>query len=300
MAAQGPASAPTAEPPVPFQVRIRFAHAAVQWLADARGLDVLHVKGAALDPALVGQRGYSDADVLVRPDHVQPILLELRRHGWELINSFAYGSSFEHSATLRHDDFGLLDLHRIFPGIGPTPALAFDELWRDRTHIDIGGFPCTVPSRSAHALLLLLHAARGGSDARAARDVDTLWTSADDHLRSDILDWVDRLEADLAFSVITGTLDEHAGDPAYDLWRVAARGGTRFEEWRARVRAARGPRAKAAVVGRSVLVNVEHLTIVRGRPVTRREVIVEFFDRPLRGVREQIARRRANRGTSRR
>ncbi len=62
-----------------------------------------------------------------------------------------------------------------------------------------------------------------------------------------------------------------------------------MEEWRARVRAARGLRAKALVAGRSVLVNVEHLTIVRGRPVSRREVVAEFFDRPLRGLREQLS-----------
>jgi hypothetical protein len=40
-----------------------------------------------------------------------------------------------------------------------------------------------------------------------------------------------------------------------------------------------------------MLVNVEHLTIVRGRPVTRREVVIEFFGRPLRGVREQVMQR---------
>jgi len=47
-----------------------------------------------------------------------------------------------------------------------------------------------------------------------------------------------------------------------------------------------------------VLVNVEHLTIVRGRPVTRREIMAEFFGRPARGLREQVARRaRASRAT---
>lgn len=295
MSAQGTTGASTAPNSVPREVRIGFAHAAVQWLADAIGADVLHVKGAALDPGLVGRRGYTDADVLVRPGHVRPLLVELQRHGWVLINSFAYGSSFEHSATLRHDIFGLLDLHRIFPGIGPTPDQAFAELWSEHTEMSIGGMRCTVPSRSAHAMLLLLHAARGGSDARAARDVDKVWTSADESLRKEILGWVDRLDAGLAFSVITGTLDEHADDPGYDLWRVAARGGTRFEEWRARLRAARGIRAKADVVGRSVLVNVEHLTIVRGEPVTRREVLAEFFERLVRGVHEELARVRARR-----
>ena len=147
-----------------------------------------------------------------------------------------------------------------------------------------------MPSRDAQAVVLLLHAARGGSDAKAANDVEWLWTSADDAARDRVLDWVGRLDAGLAFSVITGTLDEHRDDPAYDLWRVAARGGTRMEEWRARVRAARGLRAKLTVASRSVLVNVEHLTIVRGRPVSRAEIVAEFFGRPARGLREQVSR----------
>jgi hypothetical protein len=276
---------------VPLDVRIGFAHASLQWIADRCGADLLHVKGAALDPSLVPGRSYSDADVLARPEQVRQLLDQLRGHGWELINSFAYGSSFEHSATLRHNDFGLLDLHRIYPGTGPTPEAAFDELWRDRTTVTLGGVECAVPCRDAQATLLLLHAARGGHDAKAAIDVDAVWTSADDAQRARIREWVDRLGAGLAFSVITGTLDDHRDDPAYDLWRVAARGGTRLEEWQARVRAARGLRAKVGVAARSVLVNVEHLTIVRGRPVTRREIVAEFFGRPARGLREQVTRR---------
>ena len=276
---------------VPLEVRIGFAHACLQWIADRNGVDLLHVKGAALEPTLVPGRGYSDADVLARPEHVGVLLDELSRHGWELINSFAYGSSFEHSATLRHSDFGLLDLHRIYPGAGPTPGSAFDALWAERTTSVLGGVECTVPSRDAQALLLLLHAARGGGDPKGAHDIESVWTSADDDQRARILEWVDRLDAGLAFSVITGTLDDHRDDPAYDLWRVASRGGTRLEEWRARVRAARGLRATVAVAARSVLVNVEHLTLVRGRPVTRREVVTEFFGRPARGLREHLAKR---------
>lgn len=296
MAAREVPEVPAAGASVPLEVRIGFAHASVQWIADRCGADLLHVKGAALDPTLVPDRGFSDADVLVRPAHVTRVLTELRRHGWELINSFAYGSSFEHSATLRHRDFGLLDLHRLYPGAGPTPDSAFATLWSERRSTTLGGRSCAVPARGAQAALLLLHAARGGADPKAARDIDVLWTHADDAHRLEVLAWVDRLDARLGFSVILGDLDEHRDDPAYDLWRVAARGGTRMEEWRARVRAARGLRAKALVAGRSVLVNVEHLAIVRGRPVSRREVIAEFFDRPLRGAREQLSRRRSGQG----
>ncbi|MHA3837606.1 nucleotidyltransferase family protein [Terrabacter sp. AAH1] len=276
---------------VPLEVRIGFAHASAQCVADRLGVDVLHVKGAALDPTLVPGRGYSDADVLARPQDVDALLTELRHHGWDLINTFAYGSSFEHSATLRHRDFGLLDLHRTYPGAGPTPGAAFACLWEEHQTTVLGGVDCAVPPRDAQAALLLLHAARGGGDPKSAHDIESVWTAAPEDQRVRIVDWVQRLDAGLAFSVITGTLDEHRDDPAYDLWRVASRGGTRWEEWRARVRAARGLRASAVVAARSVLVNVEHLTLVRGRPVTRREVVAEFFGRPARGLREVVGRR---------
>ena len=37
------------------------------------------------------------------------------------------------------------------------------------------------------------------------------------------------------------------------------------------------------------------MRLVRGRPLSRREVVVEFFDRPIRGAREQLARMRSRR-----
>ena len=240
MATHEATEVPTAGVSVPLEVRIGFAHASLQWIADRCGADLLHVKGAALDPTLVPARGYSDADVLARAGQVQLLL---------------------------------------------------DELWRDHTTVKLGGVECAVPSRDAQAALLLLHAARGGNDPKAALDVEAVWTTADEPQRDRIRAWVDRLDAGLGFSVITGTLEEHRDDPAYDLWRVAARGGTRVEEWQARVRAARGLRGKLAVAARSVLVNVEHLTLVRGRPVSRSEILAEFFGRPARGLREQVRRR---------
>ena len=37
---------------VPLPVRLRFGHAAVQYLAEEIGVDLLHIKGAAVDPSL--------------------------------------------------------------------------------------------------------------------------------------------------------------------------------------------------------------------------------------------------------
>ena len=280
------------EIPVPTQVRLSLAHAAVQTLADDHGLDVLHVKGLALDPSLRwAGRTSTDVDVLVRPAQVRPFLQLLKAHGWRVITSFESASAFEHSATLWHDQWEHLDLHRTFPGIDRDPGRAFDLLWRDHVDRTIGGVACPLPAIPAQGLLLLLHAARAAGDGRARRDVEHVWEHASEERRQAIRRLVTELQATVAFSVILGELDQHRDAPEYALWRVWSTGGTRLDEWRARVRAAPTLGRKARVMGRSMLVNVDHLRLVRGRPVTRREVVVEFFARPMRGVSQELRRR---------
>ena len=61
---------------MPVAVGVQFAHAAVQAIADAEGIDVLHIKGPALDTVLLvhkpslgeaaGRRDSFDADVAQR------------------------------------------------------------------------------------------------------------------------------------------------------------------------------------------------------------------------------------------
>jgi hypothetical protein len=274
-------------------VRLSLAHAAVQFLADQHSVDVLHVKGLALDPSQVWSgRTSTDADVLVRPAHVGRLLDVLKGHGWSVVNTFENASAFEHSATLWHDQWEYLDLHRAFPGIDRDPARSFELLWREREQRIIATVACPVPSVPAQALLLLLHAARSAGDARGGRDIEQVWRRATPERRDEILRLVDDLQAHVAFSVILGELERHRGAPEYALWKVWSVGGTRLDEWRARVRAAPTLRRKVAVALRSVLVNVEHLELVRHRPVTRVEVLAEFFARPYRGVREELRRRR--------
>ena len=67
-------------------------------------------------------------------------------------------------------------------------------------------------------------------------------------------------------------------------------GGDRLDEWGARFRAARGPRAKASVAVRSVQVNRYYLGQRLGHPPSRGEVAAEFVRRLGAAARALAAR----------
>lgn len=268
---------------VPFAVRIRLAHAAVQALANEASVELLHIKGAAVDASLRSSRSSgSDVDVLVRPDQLENFDRLLHRRGWSVYSTFVYGSPFGHAQTYLHDDWGYLDLHRFFPGVDVAPEGAFARLWADRQSIEIGGVTCSVPALPAQMLILMLNAARlPGASGFAAVDV-----SAWEQHRAEVGELVTELDAVVAFAAATGTLERYRRDRRYLLWKVASQGGGRFEEWRARVRAAPDFWAGLRIAARAPLVNVDRLTHRLGHRPTRREVAIEFAARPIRGLHE--------------
>ena len=268
------------------RVRSSFAHAALQHLADVCGAELLHVKGVAIDRSLATpDRGGTDADVLVRPSDVGRLLEALTANNWTVHTTFATGSPFGHATTLVHDQWGFADVHRLFPGISAGPTVAFDRLWRDHTTQQIAGVECTVPSIAGQSLILVLNAARSG--AHAAVDLETAWNSAPAQRRQEVRDLVSELGAEVAFAAATGDLERYRGARGYDLWRVTTQGGTRFEEWLARVKAAPTPGEALRLALRAPLVNTDHLAVTLGHPPTRMDVVREFFARPIRGLREQ-------------
>lgn len=281
---------------IPWNVRIRLGHAAIQRLAEAADVDVLHLKGFALDESLSwpGREG-TDADVLVRPSHLHRFVTDLQNAGWVRAVGFDEGSSFGHSLAMRHDSWGNADVHRFFPGLGLDAAASFDILWRDHGVREIAGVPCAVPSLPAQALVLIVHAGRTHDDPRAERDLHAVWTQAPAQLRSQIEELVAELGAEVGFAAATGGLERYRDRRDYLLWKVASQGGTRFEEWLGRVRAAETPLAGLRLALRAPLVNVEHMTEVMGRRPTRREIVAEFFRRPAAGFVEQIVSWRARR-----
>jgi hypothetical protein len=268
---------------VPLPVRLRFGHAAVQRVADQVGVDLVHIKGASVDPSLrPGAYSGSDVDVLVRPSGVVVLDRALRAHGWQLYSTFEHGSPFGHAQTYLHPAWGYIDIHRYFPGIRLDPDHAFDVFWADRHRVEIAGVGCDVPSVTAQAVLLVLNAARSAKGARV--DVVTVWHDADDARRDEMLQLVGRLHADVAFAAAAGGLERYRNDREYRLWKVVSGGGSRAAEWWARIRAAPDTRAALRIVMRAPLVNVDHLAHRLGRTPTRGDIVVEFLRRPVFAV----------------
>ena len=270
--------------PVSWSARIQLAHAAVQRVAELNGIDLLHIKGYSLDPVLRVDRTSTDVDVLVRPQQVSDAIRAFQEVGWQYRIGFEAGSSFEHSMTLWHPIWGYLDVHRVFPGI---PQDSFSALWDARVGAPIGGLTCPTPDLIDQRITLILHAARSFGSGRADADLRTAWFQASSDEQQVIERRVDQLGARLGFDAAFGRLDAHRHEREYLLWKVASQGGTRAAEWRARVRAARGPLAKLWLIARAPLVNVEHLTNLRGRPPGIREIVREFFARPVRAIRQE-------------
>ncbi len=276
---------------MPFSVRLHLGRAAVQTIAARGGADILHIKGDAVHPRLrPSLAAGTDIDILVRPAHVGLLDRGLRSEGWRLYSTFENGSPFGHAQTYRHDAWGFVDVHRLFPGIGLEPAAAFARLWAQRETMPFGGVDCPVPAVSAQGAILILNAAR--TRATDPPDLGAAWDEASDADRDELVRQIDALDARLAFDTAFGRLDEHRSAREYRLWKAISQGGGRAEEWWGRVLAAPDLRARLRVIGRAPLVNVEHLEHELGREPTTGEVIREFLARPLRGLRELGRRRR--------
>lgn len=272
---------PTAE--VPVEVRIEFAHAALQHLADREGVDLLHIKGIAFEPrwrSRVG--GGSDADVIVRPSHCSRFVAAVESAGWRRRSRFRTGSPFGHAQTYWHDQLGYADVHRFFPGLR-SDETTFDVLWRRRVERPLATAPCAVPDEMTQALVFALNEARNGATTRTHPRLADLVAS---DLGREVADLVPAVGAEVGWAAALGELHRVRGHREHDLWHAVTRKSGRVAEWRARVRAERSLRAKAGLLLRVALVNTDHLANVRGREPTILEVVVEFGDRGRRAVLE--------------
>lgn len=275
---------------VPLSVRLHFGRAAVQTIANRSGIDLLHIKGDAVDATVrpIAHVG-SDIDVMVRPSQVDMLDRLLRQHDWRIYSTFEHGSPFGHAQTYHHALWGYLDVHRFFPGIHLPPARAFARLWQERESLDFGGVACPVPSVPAQSAILILNAARASG---ASEDVRRLWTDATADQLISVEAEIDALDARLAWDAALGNVERHRGERGYVLWRTVSRGGTRAEEWWGRIVGQPTISRRMAILLRAPLVNVEHLGLRLGHKPSARDVGREFFARPVRGAVEFVRHKR--------
>lgn len=253
----------------PLWARIHLAHATLQAAADDAGVDVLHIKGPTLDPMLrPGPHSSTDADVLVRPAHLDRFLATIAARGWVEFTGFDEGSPFGHAANYNHDLLAHADIHRLLPGPNATPGDVFEALWRDRTVKTIAHRDCTTPGLAGQVFVQVLHAARShGTEPPEA------WMQADDALRQQTRALAARLDAEVALAAGLGELDAYAGAHDHDLWAYWSAPDTgRLGEWRARLSAASGPMGKLRVLGQATRVNRTHLALRLGHEPTRAEL----------------------------
>ncbi len=279
---------------IPTRVRLEMLRAAAQVIGDGIGVRMLHIKGDAVDPSLRETRSSgTDVDVLVDPDGVGALHRALRREGWRVYSTFQAGSPFGHAQTYFHDDWGHLDVHRRFPGIQIEDSAAFATLWETRSPRCSAGITYQAPGVDAHAVLLMLNAAR---DPRRGRAVaDDLWARIGDEQRTRCLALVAKLDAVVAFAAAAGQLDSYSHRREYLLWRSVSSGGSRVGEWWGRIRAQRTIRDAISVGMKAVLVNRERLEHRLGRTPSAGDVVVEFFVRTGQGISEawrSVTRRR--------
>jgi hypothetical protein len=267
---------------VPLWATVRLTHAQLQAVADAVGADLLHVKGPAVSDELgLARRASSDADVLVRPAHLERFLAGMARHGWSCHTYFHEGSSFGHAANYRHPVWTFADVHRRLPGPGAGADSVFERLWVDRRPLPIAGRSCFVPDLAGQVLVLTLHAARSHGLERPAA-----WTAAPPDRQRAVRALASELGAEVALAAALGELERFAGHPDHDLWDWWSKPdtGERLDEWAARWRSARTLRERLTVARGLVTINRTHLRLRLGHAPTARELATAYAGRVRAGA----------------
>lgn len=269
---------PSALADIPLALRISLSHAYFQHLADRHGIDILHVKGYAFAQEVYREgRTSTDVDLLVRPQHLQKLIDAAQQDGWEILTRFETGSIFEHAMTLYHQSWGLVDVHRYFPGIGNSQGSAFETLWEQRRIRQIAHYPCYLPSLTDSRIFVVVHGAR--SEDKYNADIEHLQTTLSPDDWQDMRERLPALDAELAFAAALHELDSFADHPDYLLWKSVSEQTSTYIRWKARFKHAQGIKAKLLVALSIALVNKDHLAMELGHQPTKEEVRQKFFSR---------------------
>lgn len=292
---------------VPSEIRVHLAHAALESIASASGVDLLHIKGPSADASLrpSGESSSTDADVLVRPSQIHRLTDALRRHGWREVIPVRSNAVLHHSTNWHHPELGQADIHLRFPGIQIEAEDAFDVLTKDHGTTQIAHCPCRVPTLDVQRFILLLHAAR--SPQSHERDIELSWGRASNHHRAAVQDLSRRLDAEVALAAATGNLEEFSNRREYALWSMYSDGTSTqagFRKLWAEVRAAPRAGRYAVLAGLSKLWNSlfhmpRRLSDQTGQPVSAREVADGYLNlarRAGRDLKEWATRERRRNG----
>lgn len=289
------------ESSIPLDARIRLGHAMVQGVADQAGVDLVHIKGYAVDQGFyrVG-RASTDVDIWVRPSQVKRLIHALAEHGWTPLTTFRSGSIFEHAAVSHHTIWGYVDIHRVIPGVGLPSEEAFEWVWADHKTVEIAEYPCTVPSPDHQQAVIILHEARSG--AARQPDVEHIRSRLTEeqrlHLRSIAASW----RAEVAWAAATDRLEEFTDHPEYPLWKAVRTNASGLALLRARLQTERNWLKRAELVAYAATPNLDHLRLSLHREPTVQDIaqdVASRWGRGLAGLRSQAAGRvaalRANR-----
>lgn len=263
---------------VPLPIRIQLSHAYFQHLADRLNIDILHVKGYAFAGEIYRPgRSSTDVDLLVRPEHLDRFVEGALGDGWKILTHFETGSIFKHAMTLYHGSWGLVDIHRYFPGLGDSNGSAFESLWNQRRTRNIAHYPCQLPSLIDSRIIVVVHGAR--STATTNPDIS--------YLQETLLpsDWeemqarVPELQAEIAYAAALGHLEQFKEHPDYLLWKSISEDTPDYLQWKARFAHAQGLHQKFKVALSILLVNKDHLAMELGHAPSKSEVREKFFSR---------------------
>lgn len=257
---------------LPLAVQLEFVHALVDLVAGLAGCRVLHIKGpvAAGQLCLAGRQS-GDVDVWVSPDDRAALLRTLEEVGWTSLDQARSTKLIEHATVLTHPGWGCaIDLHHRFPGMGVEPQHAFDLLWSAREEVTVAGHDLAAPALSAHALLILLHAARGRGEPRAREDVRHVTSMIAPSLVGELMAWATLLACEPALAAVVPAWSDRRNGLEHLHWRVRAgeQGASGVQVWLTRMLASPGLVRKAALLWAAIL--PDRVVMVRraGRSLT--------------------------------
>ena len=254
---------------------VHLTHASLQEIATRVSADILHIKGPTDAPLRTRRHDSTDADILVRPAHMDRFLAGLEAAGWSRLTEFENGSPFGHASNYEHPAWASADVHREIPGLRADAPEVFERFWTGRQMAQIAHRECSIPAPQAQILIQVMHVARSHGVDRPET-----WENAGDELRAGARALAAELKGEVAFAAGLDELDAFRDTRDYALWKHwSSPEDNRLVEWAARLRSAHGLRARTRILFQATRVNRARLRMDLGHEPNRREIVFEQASR---------------------